>query len=266
MVNHMIKESTVDKCSNLNEGNSSLYQIGYFVSFSILIILTNLNNNLNSLTAINIIIYFIGLFLLNKKNAGFFNIVTIFYTLCYLFHCSYFILIATNNVCGNAHVFLTLPNKIQIDTLKYCNYFFSLFPCGCLFAKEKAKSNNCKRIFLNIEQCGKIGIALMIVSIIPRLYVDISMFVAYLNYGYLGIYRVYINNYIVLFANLFYLGTILAIYGNRKEKNKATTILIVSMLILRYAHTFQAHAQISSAAQLRTFLPCVRSASYLSQA
>lgn len=232
MVNHMIKKSTVDKSNNLNESSSFLNFIGYFLSFGILIVFTNINNNIDDLTIGNIIIFFIGILLLRKRNGGLFNIVTIFYILCYIFHCSYFILIVTKNVCGNAYVFISLTEKTQIDTLKYCNYFFALFPIGSLlYNTRNINGNNTPKMLLDLELCGKVGVALMFIAAVPRLYVDLTWLKSSIQYGYAGAYRIYINNYVILVANLFYLGSILSIYGAKKEKNKATLFFLIALTV-----------------------------------
>ena len=115
-----------------------------FVSFSYIL------NDLTELTVINVASFAFWTILLIKKR-GIIDITVIFYVLCYLFHCSYFILIAADNLCGNAYVFITLPEFVQISTLKFCNYFVSLFPIGALIVRSE-KNYNDDKVFLTIEK------------------------------------------------------------------------------------------------------------------
>ena len=227
----MIKQVdfTEKSISNPNGKQIEIF-INCIVSF-IFIIISFVDHSLSNLTILSMFVFVWGVRVITKRNDSFLNIVNIFYILCFIFHCSYFILIISNNVRGNAHVFITLPDQIQINTLKYCIAFFALFPLGTLFSKEKTIDKETQP-FLSVEQCSKIGITLMTIALFPRLYVDITTFNAYLQGGYIGVYRVYINNYIMLLANMFYLGSVLSIYGYKKNKSKATMVLVFTMILI----------------------------------
>ena len=217
-------------CSNTRSEISIGYVVSLFFAFFFILQSYNLSG-LVELTAISAVSFLFWVFLLIKKR-GMIDVAVIFYILCYIFHSSYFLLIATDNVCGNAYLFIALPDDLQIRTLKYCNYFFNLFPIGSLIVNNK----NCYKeggAFLTIEQCGRLGITLMIITILPRLYVDVSRIYAFLLYGYKGTRALIVNNYIIMLANVFYVGVILALYGCKTTKNnKATFILLVSVLVV----------------------------------
>lgn len=208
------------------------YVVSVIVGCCILAISYSLQD-LTDLTMVSVGSFLFWTILLIKKR-GVIDIAVIFYVLCYLFHCSYFFLIATDNVCGNAHLFITLPENIQIDTLKYCNYFFTLFPMGSLLVANSVVYKEGKP-FLTIEQCGKVGVAMIIVTLLPRLYVDISKVYAFMLYGYKGTRALVINNYIIVFANMFYVGIILAIYGFRSAKRTQILLLLISFFVILFS-------------------------------
>lgn len=227
----VIKQVDLTKQSISNPNRNQIGVLINCIVSLIFVIISYVENSLNILTILSVLVFVWGVRVISKKNNSLLNIANIFYILCFVFHCSYFILIISNNVRGNAQVFITLPDHIQLKTLKYCVSFFALFPLGTLLLKEKSIDKDV-RSFLSADQCSKIGITLMIIALFPRLYVDITAFNAYLQGGYIGVYRVYINNYIMLLANMFYLGSVLAIYGYKKNKTKATMVLVFTMLLI----------------------------------
>lgn len=223
--------------ADINEqpiSNTKHNQINVFVDIMISIIfliISYFDSDINDLTIVSLVIFGFGVRVISKKNKSIINIVNVFYTLCFIFHCSYYLLIITNNIRGNAYVFLTLPKQVQVNTLKFCNCFFSLFPLGTMLSNG-IKQDKKNHVFLSANQCSTIGITLMTIALFPRLYVDITTFNAYLQGGYIGVYRVYINNYIMLLANMFYLGSVLSIYGYKKNKSKATMVLVFTMILI----------------------------------
>lgn len=185
--------------------------------------------NISFLTWISLAVLVVGFFAIKEKTGSILSFPMLFFVLCYFFHCSYAILITTNNVNGNAHVFVTLPEAVQINTMKICIMFLSFYTIGCCLVRTSERKH--EKEFLTLDQCKVIGIVLMGVGIIPRLYVDLTLLRAYLTLGYHDTYSVYINNYIHVIGDMFYFGALMAILGFRKEK-KNLLIICLSLCVV----------------------------------
>lgn len=186
--------------------------------------------NMSLVTLISVIILAVSFFAIKDKTGSILSFPFVFLVLCYFFHCSYALLIVTNNVSGNAHVFVTLPEAVQLKTMKICIMFLAFYTIGCCLVRTP----NCKtqKTLLTIDQCKVIGIALMGICIIPRLYIDLTLLVAYLANGYHDTFDTHINNYVIVIGNMFYFGALLALIGFRKEKKNVLIIMLVLCTVI----------------------------------
>ena len=217
------------ECSKSNQTNIFLNVFVMFFDF----IACLLSNNIYFLTLQSLFLVIVGFLTLKKKTKSWFSLPAVFLLLTYFFHCSYFILIISNNVTGNAHIFITLSDSSQIKVIKYCIMFIVFFVIGCCFFNNSKRALRKEKCFLTLKQCEKIGCTLMLLSFPFRIYVDVMMIKAYLLSGYHDTFDVYISNYIVVLANLFYAGSLLAIIGLHKQK-KVRTILVIFIAVLLF--------------------------------
>ena len=221
----------LNKKKQINIENKRLTIILCFFGLIIFSLISLLINNLVALTWISFIQLLFGIFLLKYKNGSIFSFSVIFYVLCYLFHCSYYWLLLTQNyMAGNLWVFRTLSTEVQVETLKICIMFFSFFPLGSLLIFRR--NNRTHKLFMSFETCANVGNIIMAICIIPRSYVDIQYLMMYLAGGYKNSFNVQFNNYFIVLADLFYLGASLSILGYQRSRAKAKGVLFITVLMV----------------------------------
>lgn len=84
---------------------------------------------------------------------------------------------------------------------------------------EGNDKTQCRTVF-------RIGRVLFCVGLLPRLFIDISQFILFLQGGYLATYTTGINGYVQVVAYCFQVGILMMVIGQQKSKKNATIITI----------------------------------------
>ena len=197
----------------------------------LLAIVSLLVNSVDFLAFAALVECFIVLFIIYRCRFGIVSIPTIFVILTYLFHCSQFLLNALNVEYEKPlDINLLVGDDTSEFVLRYSMAVMLCIGIGLFLSAKRnpiRKINGHKRVVLTEYRfCTMLGKLLIVACVLPRLYTDILMALAYLNGGYLATFEVANSGILQVWASGFYIGAIFLLIGKQSDKAFCTKLLI----------------------------------------
>ena len=205
--------------------NLMFFAIGFFV-----VLFSLFQNELNTICGICILQLMINVIWLKGNGYSWISLPMIFLLLIFLFHCSYFVLwfidgYDPSNKFTAPYIYQYTTQENWTEAGKFCIMFFYLFVSGVvLYRKKQFKS---KKVFSK-NQCGKIGLIISCMCLLPRLYSDLYTLLLYVQGGYLSTFQA-THGFVQTLADGFYIGIIFMMLGANDQK-KAGKYLLVGIL------------------------------------
>lgn len=195
---------------------------------------------LNLLALISLILLILSLFIITKSENNILSFRNVFMVLSFVFHLGQVVLILfgyntvigydmrgyTNEYFYSAAVIFTIRVHIFL--------FFGMMLGGKAkrkylinrhnkFNRETCERNDLRAIFYT-------GITLFIIGIIPRLYIDISKVILYLQGNYLSTTTLYFSGVLVIVAGLTNVGILLMLVGKQTKKKFCRKLISLALI------------------------------------
>lgn len=169
-------------------------------------------------------------FYLVKNKVPWLSLPMLFIILSFIFHCSQIGIILFNiDAELPFNLSIIVPPEIIISSLKY--YFLTQYFIGFgyilyfCFNKRNIIANK-KRVNSNKNSnLEKMGIVLFFIGLVPTLMIDISKMLLVMGGNYINSYDLYIPRVVSGIAYCFYIGIIIIILANEKNKKKCSKII-----------------------------------------
>ena len=207
--------------------------------FTMLIVLfaTLFMNNMKILTIVSLLQLVLSIYFCCKYlSFKFISSINIFLAFSYLFHASkYFIF--KPEMEGKAP--FALIYTASISEMNKALYFYILiqafFMIGVAISKLVLKTPKSKVLSKLLATNSKknylfIGIVLILIGILPKVYIEISKLKVYLQGGYLATYEVSISGILSFVSRLFEFGMMMLLIYFRDNKKVALPILMLGIL------------------------------------
>ena len=149
---------------------------------------------------------------------GIISMPMIFCILLYVFHASHFLLDALKIEYTpplDMHYFLT--EEAQLFSIRFTCVALVAYALGVMLFSNPVfpKNRRSPHVLISVEFCKTLGKSLLVLCVLPRIYVDISLLIAYLQSGYAGTFEVATSGILQMWADGFYVAGILLLIGYR---------------------------------------------------
>lgn len=203
-----------------------------FIGVGCISITANLLNSYERITFFSLIMIISTVIVLKQLTKEIFSFAFLFLVFSYIIHLGHPFLISLgyDQVFGYDQRGYT-TSYIYMKACQYCVKTLFWLMLGIILGalktygiyspvnKRKKKENS----IIN-EDCHKtyiVGLELFFLTLIPRIYVDLTKVILYFRGGYLSTYNININGYILVLAKLLDLAILIIMVGSRNNKHRA---------------------------------------------
>lgn len=205
-----------------------------FVLFEIFV------ENIDILAIISFFITIIAMLLVYYLGYGIVSIPTLFLVMTFVFHCSHFFIHAVYvNYIPTFDVIDTLTIAKEHESVKALTFYtisIFFFSLGLVLVRSgvriKTKSSLMVVDSAFFRYIGKLFTA---ICILPRIYVDLTWFLAYKSDGYFGTFKSGISGIIQVISDGFYIGIIFLLLGYKNKPRLCRNILILVTVYSAFA-------------------------------
>lgn len=211
--------------------NLNIARIMFFTLFSLMLILIVfcLADSSNTVFMMSIIAFCGSVIFLHNMGLKLLSFPIIFLVLIFFFHCSYYVLWLFQYKIADAVIYF-ITDEMWVEACKFSIIFILVYSFGV--GSTKRKNNSALFIkSLSNEEIQRAGVMMVEVFLIPRIFVDVSLIIAFLRGGYLATFSALSYGFLEVFAEGFYFGIIFSIIGYRDNYIICKRILLFSMLI-----------------------------------
>jgi hypothetical protein len=199
----------------------------------------NYNFTITQLTFIAIAQLTLSLIILTKRGYGLFSLPSLFLIVSFIFHLSHLILILIDSPVIKWYDLRGFTsNDIYIKSIVFTIKVQAFVVLGILLAKKKSLKIELKNITSSRNESVdkhiiyKIGLILLMIGIVPRLYIDISRFVLFISGNYLATYNLSLSGVIVVISGMVDSGIILILIGKKDSPKFCKRVFTITLIYL----------------------------------
>ncbi|OFV71343.1 O-antigen polysaccharide polymerase Wzy [Acetobacterium wieringae] len=195
--------------------------------------------SIKRLTYIAIFQLVLSLTILTKRGYGLFSLPSLFLIVSFIFHLSHLILILIDTPVIKWYDLRGFTStETYIKSIVFTIKVQAFVLLGILLAKKKSKRNEFNNMISQEKESidkriiYKVGLILIMIGIIPRLYVDINRFLLFLSGNYLATYNLSLSGVIVVISGMVDTGIILVLIGKKGNPVFCKRVFIFSLIYL----------------------------------
>lgn len=211
---------------NKNALDSYMAMVIYFVISIFLCLGAFFLEEINSIAWICFLETFFSLCFLWKLNYRFSSFPFLFILFTFLFHASQFwVNTFVDEYDKPFDVLLIAGETASIFTIRFTLLSIVMMTIGIYLSLFLCLNRRSQKTVISLNDLGNIGKKMIIACFIPRLYIDITLFLARLEGGYLSTYNQNISGIFFVLGIGFYIGVIWYMIGNKENFSKCNRIL-----------------------------------------
>ena len=189
---------------------------------------------LNKFTIISLIQLVINILFLKACNHKFFSLPILFVIFTFVFHLGHLVLITFNiDVERPYDVVNMVSNQVFIKACIFTYLAQAFLVLGIMLSNlKKTQIIIADKHYDEIEKrlTYKTGITLFLISIIPKLYIDIQKIILYMNGNYLSTYEIDVSGALTTVANMAEIAVIMIMIGKQDHKKLVKFIFFLTLL------------------------------------